>query len=125
MVFKATQSIFETALATFVIDDRDRKSGRSNQESEVKTTYRTMSAFQTNEHSRLSQLVPFALALYFMCSRTRLCVYMCIRMMYLNHEQGLNSRWGLHNKLTRGGAVHRRFCTVEMQSAKSGKGDST
>ena len=60
MVFKDSQANFETALATFVIGDIGRKYGRSNQGSEVKTTYRTKSAFQTNEHSRLSgQSTPF------------------------------------------------------------------
>jgi hypothetical protein len=46
-------------LATSVICDLDRKSGRSNQGAEVKTTYRTMSAFQTNEYSRLSVIELF------------------------------------------------------------------
>ena len=38
MVFKDTQANFEAALATFVIGDLNRKSERSNQGSEVKTS---------------------------------------------------------------------------------------
>lgn len=45
MVFKDSQANLEAAFATFVIGDLGRKSGRSNQGSEVTTTYRTMSAF--------------------------------------------------------------------------------
>lgn len=59
MVFKNSKAYFEAALATSVICDLDRKSGRSNQGAEVKTTYRTMSAFQTNEYSRLSVIELF------------------------------------------------------------------
>lgn len=59
MVFKNSQANLEAVLATFVIGALDRKSGRSNQGSEVKTIYRTMSAFQANEHSRLSLLILF------------------------------------------------------------------
>ena len=43
MVFKDSQANLEAALATFVIGDLGRKSGRSNQGSEL--YLRTMSAF--------------------------------------------------------------------------------
>jgi len=45
MVFKDSQANLEAAFATFVIGDLGRKSGRSNQGSEVTTIDRTMSAF--------------------------------------------------------------------------------
>jgi len=46
MVFKDSQAIIEAALTTFVIGDLDRKSGRSNKGSEVKTTHRPGSVFR-------------------------------------------------------------------------------
>jgi len=49
-----SQAFIEAALATFVIGDLDRKSGRSNQGAEVKTTLRPGSVFWSDNAPRLS-----------------------------------------------------------------------
>ena len=54
MVFKGSQAIIETALATFVIGDRDRKPGRPNQGSEVQTTLWPGSVVRSDDFHRLS-----------------------------------------------------------------------
>jgi len=67
MVFKVAQAIFEAALATFVIGDLDRKSGRSDQGAAVKTTIRTGFIFRSD---KLPQAIPVNLELLLYHIRT-------------------------------------------------------
>jgi hypothetical protein len=58
MVLKDSKANLKAALATFVISDKDRKSGRSNQGSEVKTALQPGSVFWSDNGPGLSLLLP-------------------------------------------------------------------